>query len=68
MGNQAQLISSATSSTSTSRRSVFSARTQRGPATAPRTCTSASEKPAEKMNDGATSPSAETRNLKSRSA
>ena len=56
-GNHIQLTRVATSSTSPRRRSVLRIRGHRAPAAAPRTCTSARENPAEKMNAGATSPS-----------
>jgi hypothetical protein len=57
IGNQIQLMSVPTASTSPIRRSERRTRGARGPAAdAARTCTSASEKPAAKMNDGATSP------------
>src|SRR5712692_3545341 len=56
-GNHIQFTSVATSSTSPSRRSVLRIRGHRAPVEAPRTCTRASENPAEKMNAGATSPS-----------
>jgi hypothetical protein len=57
MGNHIQFMSVATKSTSPRRRSVFRTRTARLPAAAPRTWTSAREKPALKRNAGATRPS-----------